>query len=170
MKKIRLIQNAATFVSDLKVEEIEALQKQNPMALAIVEPNQDGGTDVVFSIQYKNTAFGEISENRILFVDRDAEGYACMTVLIPANTGDKSGYLFDKYATPVNLLKAVEKKAKLALTTLTTSKEKFAEEFINLDIETTVAEALEEVDMIVKAEPAIEEVIEEEIVNKKRGK
>lgn len=164
MKKIRLIQNAATFVSDLKVEEIEALQKQNPMALAIVEPNQDGGTDVVFSIQYKNTAFGEINENRILFIDKDAEGYACMTVLIPANTNDKSAYLFDKYATPVNLLKAVEKKAKTALTTLTTSKEKFAEEFINLDIEGTVAEALEDVDMIVKAEPA------EEINVKKEGK
>lgn len=166
MKKIRLIQNAATFVSDLKVEEIEALQKQNPMALAVVEPNQDGGTDVVFSVQYKNTAFGEINENKILFVDRDAEGYACMTVLIPANTGDKAGYLFDKYATPVNLLKSVEKKAKTALKTLTTSKEKFAEEFINLDVETTVAEALEEVDMIVKAEPADEK----EIVNKKEGK
>ena len=37
MKKIRVIQNAATFVSDLKVEEIEVLQKQNPMALAIEE-------------------------------------------------------------------------------------------------------------------------------------
>ena len=154
MKKIRLIQNAATFVSDLKVEEIEVLQKQNPMALALVEPNQDGGTDVVFSVQFKNTAFGEINENKILFVDKDAEGYACTTVLIPANVSDKSAYLFDKYATPVNLLKTVEKRAKAALTHLTTSKEKFAEEFINLDTEITVAEALEEVDMIVKAEPA----------------
>lgn len=162
MKKIRLIQNAATFVSDLKVDEIEVLQKQNPMALAIVEPNQDGGTDVVFSVQYKNTAFGEINENRVLFVDRDAEGFACMTVLIPANSGDKAGYLFDKYATPVNLLKAVEKKAKNALKHLTTSKEKFAEEFINLDTEITVAEALEEVDVIVKAEPAEEINVEKE--------
>ena len=151
MKKIRLIQNAATFVSDLTVKEIEALQKQNPMALAIVEPNQDGGTDVVFSVQYRNTAYGEINENKVVFVDKDAEGYACLTVLIPANIDDKAAYLFDKYATPVNFLKTVEKKAKNALKSLTVSKEKFAEEFINLDVETTVTEALEEADVIIKA-------------------
>ena len=48
MKKIRIIQNAATFVSDLKVEEIEVLQKQNPMALAIEEPKMEDGTDIIF--------------------------------------------------------------------------------------------------------------------------
>lgn len=165
MKKIRIIQNAATFVSDLKVTELETLQKQNPMALAIEEPNMEGGTDIVFMVQYKNAAFGEINDSNITFVDKDAEGYACLTVLIPANIADRNAYLYDKYAGPVNLLKTVERKAKKALETLVTSKDEFAKEFIDLDNEVSLSEALEEVDVIVKAEPSVEEVD-----NKKGGK
>lgn len=142
MEKIRLIQNAATFISDLTVEEIEVLQKQNPMALAIVEPNELGGEDIVFSVSYKNTAFGSISDYKVEFVDKNAEGKACLTVLIPANLADRTAYLYDKYAIASNLLKVVEKNAKKALTNLTTSKEAFAEAFIDLDSEDTIAEAL----------------------------
>ena len=153
MKKIGVIQNAATFISDLKVEEIEVLQKQNPMALAIEEPNMEGGTDIIFSVQHKNAAFGEINDDRVVFVDKDAEGYACLTVLIPANV-DKNSYLYDKFANPVNLLKTVERNAKKALKNLITSKDEFAKEFIDLDNEVTLSEALEEVDVIVKAPAA----------------
>jgi hypothetical protein len=146
MEKIRIIQNAATFVSDLTVAEIEVLQKQNPMALAIVEPNEHGGEDIVFSVSYKNTAFGSISDNKVEFVDKNAAGKACLTVLIPANLTDRTAYLYDKYAMACNLLKVVEKNAKKALANLTTSKEAFAETFIDLDSENTIAEALEMAD------------------------
>lgn len=152
MEKIRLIQNAATFVSDLTVAEIEVLQKQNPMALAIVEPNEHGGEDIVFSVGYRNTAFGSISNNKVEFVDKNAEGKACLTVLIPANLADRAAYLYDKYAIASNMLKVVEKNAKKALTNLTTSKEAFAEEFVDLDSEDTIAEAFEEADVVINAD------------------
>lgn len=151
MEKIRLIQNAATFVSDLTVAEIEVLQRQNPMALAIVEPNEHGGEDIVFSVDYTNTAYGNISDNKVTFVDKNAEGKACLTVLIPANAENKEAYMFDKYAVASNLLKVVEKNAKKALQNLTTSKKAFAEEFIDLDIEGTVVDALEKADIIIDA-------------------
>ena len=153
MKKIKIIQNAATFVSDLKVSEIELLQKQAPMALAIEEPNNDGGTDIVFSVQYKETAYGTISDSKIVFVDKTPDGNACATVLIPANLKDKSAHLFDTYATAVNYLKIVERKATNALKNLTTSKEEFSKEFIDLDQEVSLKETLEEVDIVIKAEP-----------------
>lgn len=164
MKKIRVIQNAATFVSDLKVEEIEVLQKQNPMALAIEEPNTEGGTDIVFSVQHRNAAFGEINDDRVIFVDKDAEGYACLTVLIPANV-DRNTYLYDKFANPVNLLKTVERNAKKALKNLITSKDEFAKEFIDLDSEITLSEALEDADVIIKAP-----INDADVENKKGGK
>jgi hypothetical protein len=153
MKKIKIIQNAATFVSDLKVSEIEALQKQDPMALAIEEPNNCGGTDIVFNVQYKEAAYGEINDHRVIFVDQTPEGNACMTVLIPANLKDKAAYLYDTYVNAVNYLKAVERKATKALQNLTASKKEFANEFINLDQEVSLRETLEEVDIIIKAEP-----------------
>ena len=154
MEKIRVIQNAVTFVSSLTVAEIEVLQKQNPMALAIKEPNAEGGEDIVFTVQYKNAAFGEINSDRVSFVDKTKDGNACLTVLLPANIADKSAYLFEKYATAINMLKTVERNAKNALKNLTTSKEEFAKEFIDLDAEAAVAETLDEVEVIVKAEPA----------------
>lgn len=176
MHKIRIIQNAATFVSDLKVSEMEVLQKQNPMALAIEEPNMDGGVDIVFSIEYKNTAFGDINDNKITFVDKDAEGYACLTVLIPANVVDRNAYLYEKYAGPVNLLKTIERKAKKALENLTTSKDAFAKEFLDLDSEITLSEAFEDADIIVKA-PTVESkpvvagiVVATPVVKAKRSK
>jgi hypothetical protein len=59
--------------------------------------------------------------------------------------------LYDKYAIASNLLKVVEKNAKKALTNLTTSKEAFAEAFIDLDAEDTIAEALEAADVVINA-------------------
>lgn len=158
MEKIRLIQNAATFVSDLTVAEIEVLQKQNPMALAIVEPNEHGGEDIVFSVSYKNAAFGNISDTKVEFVDKNAEGKACLTVLIPANLADRTAYLYDKYAMASNLLKVVEKNAKKALANLTTSKETFAEEFVDLDSESTIADAKKFVDL--SSENALAEALD----------
>lgn len=165
MKKIRIIQNAATFVSDLKVEELETLQKQNPMALALTEPNMDGGNDIIFTVQHRNAAFGEINDDRIIFVDKDAEGYACLTVLIPANV-DRNTYLYDKFANPVNMLKTIERNAKKALQNLITSKDAFAKEFIELDSEVTLLTALDEADVIVKAQEVHEETKIEEGDNK----
>ena len=152
MEKIRLIQNAATFTSDLKVDEIIQLQKQDPAALAIIEPTFDGGTQEVFRIAFKNAAFGEITENYMVFVDKNVEGKACLTVLIPANLEDKAGYLFDKYAVAINMLKVVERKAKKALENIVTSKENFASEILDLDNEITLSEALEGVELIVNPE------------------
>lgn len=151
MKKIKLMQNAATFISDLKVDEIKLLQKQNPMALALVEPNTTGGEDIIFTVQYKNAAFGDISDTRITFVDQDSEGCACLTVLLPANSKNKTTYLYEKYSAALALLKVVERNAKRALTNLTDSKEAFVKELINLDNDITVSEALEDADIIIKA-------------------
>lgn len=154
MEKIRIMQNAVTFVSGLTVDEIKMLQAQNPMALAIKEPNADGGEDIVFMVEYKKTPYGTVSNEKITFVDKTAEGKACTTVLIPATEKDKAGYLYSKYAVAVNMLKAVERRAKYALEHLTTSKTKFVEEFINLDAEAQLAETLDEAEAIVKAVPA----------------
>lgn len=154
MKKIKIIQNAATFVSELKVSEIKLLQKQAPMALAIEEPNNEGGTDIAFIVQFKKTAFGSISDKSITFVDATPDGNACLTVLIPANITDKANYLYETYANAVNHLKVVERKADKALKNLTTSKEDFAKEFIDLDKETTLTEALDEAEVIIKPDPA----------------
>ena len=154
MEKIRIMQNAVTFVSSLTVDQIKVLQAQNPMALAIKEPNTDGGEDIVFTVDYKETPYGFINDNKILFVDKTADGKACTTVLIPATEKDKAGYLYSEYAVAVNMLKTVERNAINALKHLTTSKEKFAEEFIDLDAEANIAEVLEEADVIIKADPA----------------
>lgn len=154
MQKIKMMQNAATFISDLTVEEIKLLQKQSPSSLAISEPSAEGYMDEIFRISHKNTAFGEINDRYIIFVDATAEGKACLTVLIPANEPDKSAYLYDKYATAVNFLKVIERNAKKALESLTTDKATFAKEFIDLDAEVTLTEALSEAEIIVTAPKA----------------
>ncbi len=151
MQKIKMMQNAATFISDLMIEDIKLLQKQSPSSLAISEPSADGYVDEIFRVSYKNTAFGVINDRYITFVDSTAEGKACLTVLIPADELDKGAYLYDRYATAVNFLKVVERNAKKALENLTTNKETFAKEFIDLDAEVTLSEALSEADIILSA-------------------
>lgn len=154
MQKFKMMQNAVTFISDLTVEEIKLLQRQSPSSLAISEPTAEGYVEEIFRISYKNTAFGDINDNYVTFVDATAEGKACLTVLIPANETDKGAYLYDKYATAINFIRAVERNAKKALANLTTDKETFAKEFIDLDAEVTLTEALEEADVIVAAPKA----------------
>lgn len=151
MEKIRIMQNAVTFITNLTVEEIKLLQKQAPSALAISEPTPEGYQEEIFRVSHKNAAFGDINDSFITFVDATAEGKACLTVLIPANETDKKSYLYERYATAINYLKTVERNAKKALNNLVISKEAFAEEFIDLDTEVSLTEALEEADIIIAA-------------------
>lgn len=163
MQKFKMMQNALTFISDLTVDEITLLQKQSPSSLAITEPTAEGCTQEIFRLSYKKTAFGTINDNYVTFVDTTPKGEACLTVLIPADIPDKGSYLFDQYATAINYIKVVERNAKKALTNLTINKETFAKEFIDLDAEVTLEEALEEANIIVKAPEAEKiEVIKKE--------
>lgn len=151
MQKFKMMQNAVTFISDLTVEEIKLLQRQCPNSLAISEPTAEGYVEEIFRLSHKITAFGDINDNYVTFVDATAEGKACLTVLIPANEPDKGAYLYNKYATAINFIRAIERNARKALANLTVDKETFAKEFIDLDAEVTLTEALQEADIIVAA-------------------
>lgn len=151
MKDLYLIENAMTLVSKLTPEQIETVAKQSPDALQLVTPLENGGSRVDFTVVYDpKSDYGHLDNNGIRFPAANKDGNACVSVLIPANSKDKDGYIYDKYMVAINNLAVVEDQVVKALETVATTKKDFVAKITKLDAKTAMKET---VDLTKKATP-----------------
>jgi len=168
---MNFMKDAVTIISKLLVKDIKLLSEQAPAALAIAEPTEDGYTKEVFRVMFKDTANSTINSNAIVFAG-NADGYACATILVPANLKNRDeqiAWLEKQCAIALLNLNTVERNAANALENLTISSEAFAAGITFIEDEVTLTEALNGVDAIVAAEPSEEQVASADN-NKKGGK
>jgi len=111
MAKIKTAGGAAALVSDLKLEDIQLLEKYRPKALTLRE-----GDEEVFRVQTGEE--GSISKFGVCFASatRDTAGLAEITRMIPADVTDVKEFAVDEFGPAVLLLNSVEAQAAEALT------------------------------------------------------
>lgn len=144
MKDLYLIENAMTLVSKLTPEQIETVAKQSPDALQLVTPLGNGDSRVDFTVVYDpKSDFGHIGNDGIRFPAANQDGKACVSVLIPANSKDKKGYIYDKYMVAINNLAVVEDQVVKALETVATTKKDFVAKITVLDADASAAEKVD---------------------------
>lgn len=111
MAKIKNAGGAVALVSDLRLEEIELLEKYRPKALTLYE-----GDEAVFRVSTGSE--GDVSKYGACFAaaTRDEAALAEHTILIPADVTDVKEFAVESIGPAVLQLNRVEEQAKAALT------------------------------------------------------
>ena len=110
MAKIVVVGDNLVITSARKVEEIELLKKYDSKALRLYETNEETGKkDEVFRI-CMSAGDGSVSNCGICFAGptHDENGYATVSMKIPADVTDIKGYVADTVGVAVTRLKQVE--------------------------------------------------------------
>ena len=110
MAKIVVVGDNLVITSARKVEEIELLKKYDSKALRLYETNEETGKkDEVFRI-CMSAGDGSVSNCGICFAGptHDKNGYATVSMKIPADVTDIKGYVADTVGVAVTRLKQVE--------------------------------------------------------------
>lgn len=106
MAKMNCMGKAVVFTSELKLEEIELLEKYRPEAL-VLKGGEDGKTPV-FAV--RTGCAGDVNKFGIVFADeaRDGSGKATITLGVEYEGDDYKGFLADKFGKALTDLEKIE--------------------------------------------------------------
>lgn len=111
MANITIAANAAVIKSDLKIKDIEVLEKYNPAELVLMGGKDD--EEEIFSIGL-STGKGSLSQHGATFSKTGIapQGAATITVDIPnfGSADEAKGYIADKYGVALDRLAQIEAK------------------------------------------------------------
>lgn len=107
--KAKLHGKAFVLTSDFTVEDIAFLENYSPEDLFLYEAQPNGTNKPVFEIGVCPLSEQPlIGDQAIIFNDKDAEGHAQITVMLPHGLENVKDFVADVYGTVINNLKDVE--------------------------------------------------------------
>lgn len=103
MKLKKSHDNFFTLTSAIKYDQIEFLQKAKPDALVI----KDGDGNELFGIGVSSQR-GGMTSSQVVFNDKNAEGYARVTIMVVAPTDEQKKVLTERVVTISDYLAQLE--------------------------------------------------------------
>lgn len=123
MANISIAGDAIVITSTKTLENLKTLEKHNPKALRLMDVADDGSKEEIFRIG-TTTGNGSINQHGASFngVSRDGNGFASITLPIPAGVTNATEYVYDKFGSALMLLNKVEAQIDAALATVAADK------------------------------------------------
>ena len=107
MAKVTIAGKAIVIASAVKLADLENLKKYKPKSLILM--GGDDGKESIFGVGVVPGSTGKIGRNGVEFGEKNADGFATMTILAPADVKDMKEYVADTYgASLMNLAKLEE--------------------------------------------------------------
>ena len=129
MSKIYIVGTSVTITSDLMLEDLKRLEKFNPDALKLVDPETK---EEIFRVGAKSSG---ISNHGIAFNETDAAGRATMTQLIPGPASKRSEHVVESFGKSLMNFDKVEAQIVEALSTLSQEQSRLAAAITVVDAE-----------------------------------
>lgn len=108
--KVKIAGNAVILSTDIKLEDLNKLNKRYPEALCLYQMEQDEIIEL-FRVLPTNTT-SNISKYGIVFAEQDTNGNARATILLPENVENKKEYLKEEFGMALIYLNKILIKAK----------------------------------------------------------
>ena len=129
MSKIYIVGTSVTITSAIMLEDLKRLEKFNPDALKLVDPETKEET---FRVASKSSG---ISSYGISFNETDAAGRATMTQLIPGPASKRTEYVVENFGKSLMNFDKVEAQVIEALSTLSQEQSRLAAAITVVDAE-----------------------------------
>lgn len=106
MSQIKILGESAVITSTLKAEGLETLKKFKQEHLTILNDREE----VVYAVGMAQGGRGSVTDYGITFNNRDAEGFAQVTITLPDGIAaeERANYVAEKFGNSVTRLNGVE--------------------------------------------------------------